>query len=143
MKQILVFSIGLLFGSLVMGQDPVNWTFSYNEDEKELVFEAEMQSNWVIYSQHTDPDGPVPTYFELEDSEDFKSNAEVEELSIPEKKMDDLFGVEVIKFNNTASFSQKMEFVRDGAKIKGSVTYMTCDNQRCLPPKTVPFEVKT
>lgn len=142
-KQILILFIGIFFSAVLFAQDPVNWTFSYNESEDKLVMEAEMQNNWVIYSQHTAPDGPVPTYFELEESEDFNAIGEVEELSAAIKKMDDLFGVEVIKFEKTATFSQKLENVKDGAKIKGSVTYMTCDNIRCLPPKTVPFEVKT
>ena len=134
--------MGIFLTSVLMAQDPVNWTFNYDAEEEKLVIEADMQTNWVIYSQHTDPDGPIPTYFELEESNDFITIGEVEEVSESIKKMDELFGVEVIKFEKSASFVQKLKNVRKGTKIKGSVTYMTCDGERCLPPKTVAFEVK-
>ena len=51
--------------------DPVSWSFSVHntevEGELDLVFHAEVEPCWHIYSQFLDdPNGPLPTYFELE-----------------------------------------------------------------------------
>lgn len=53
-----------------------------------------------------------------------------------------MFGVEVIKFKEAASFEQKLKERPAGGALGISVTYMTCDSKRCLPPTTVPLEVK-
>lgn len=140
----LLLSFLIVSGSIAaQALEPVSWESSLVVDENgdhRLVFEATMDKNWVIYSQHTKPDGPIPTEFEI-DTEGIELIGEVAELTKPKTEISDMFGVEVSKFSNTATFSQK--FKPNGANVvKASVTFMTCDNLRCIPPTTVDFEVK-
>ncbi len=120
----------------------VVWTASYDKASSSLNIEAELKTDWVIYSQHTDPEGPIPLQFDFDDNEAVEFIGEVEELTTPIIKHSEMFGVEVMKFKDKASFRQKIELKSEAALIKGYVTFMTCDSQKCLPPRTIPFEVK-
>ena len=141
----LCFSILVILFSLpVVGQDEnlVDWKFSLNEEGTALEIEAKIKDTWVIYSQHTDPEGPIPLEFEFTEITGAELSGVVEELTAPMSEMSEMFGVEVKKFKKSATFKQKL-MPKDGDRhIKGMVTYMACDATKCLPPKTIPFEVK-
>lgn len=122
--------------------DLVVWTAEYDEAISSITLTATMKDDWVIYSQKTDPEGPIPLEIEFETVDGVEYIGEVEELTKPIKVMSEMFEVEVIKFKEKAVFVQKVKTLETAQLIKGNVTFMTCDSKRCLPPKTVPFEVK-
>jgi len=122
-------------------ENPIDWTSEViaNEDGTfDLVLEAKIGNGWCIYSQHTADDGPIPTFFEIT-SEDVELIGEFEELGEAKEGMDDMFGVNVIKFTKDSKFVQKFKS-KDGKSIAGNVTFMTCDDKRCLPPLTLDFQ---
>ena len=44
--------------------EPVKWTITSEHlqgDEHLLIYEANMDNNWTVYSQYTADDGPIPT----------------------------------------------------------------------------------
>ena len=50
--------LSMAFASFDQLQDPVKWTYSVkdlNESESELVFTANLDAGWHLYSQYTDP----------------------------------------------------------------------------------------
>ena len=102
-----------------------------------------MEGNWAIYSQHTEEGGPIPTIFDFHEKEGYKLIGEVKEISEPIKSFSEMFEIDVIKYKHEAIFEQKVQNVRKGAIIIGSVTFMTCNDEKCLPPKEIRFEVKT
>jgi hypothetical protein len=118
---------------------PVSWKFEMkkiNTTDYEITATATMQPSWVLYSQFTNPDGPIPTLFLVNGAE-----VKFEEKSKVIKEHDDMFDVEVMKFK------EKSVFIYKGSNpaatpIKGSVEYMTCDGERCLPPVEVAFDLK-
>jgi len=120
----------------------VRWSAEYDAAQSAIILTADLKDDWVIYSQHTDPEGPIPLEFEFETVSGVTFEGPVEELTKPITKMSEMFGVEVMKFKDKATFSQKIKLDTDPVTIKGMVAYMTCDSQRCLPPKSVPFQVK-
>ncbi len=120
----------------------VDWQFTLSQDGTELEIEATIADDWVIYSQHTDPDGPIPLEFEFTDLSGVELDGTVMEVTKPITEMSELFEVTVMKFKKKASFKQKLKLTEGKTNIKGRVTYMSCDATRCLPPKTVPFEVE-
>ncbi len=127
--------------------EPVKWTFESKHlggDEYQLDFTAKMDKDWTIYSQHTSDDGPVPTYFEFEKGEHFETIGEVEEKGKKKEGPDPLFdNVNVIKFTESpVLFSQKVKIKDYSKPITGYLTFMTCDNARCLPPTDVDFDFK-
>ena len=144
MKYSFILILSLFCFSLTAQIDnPVSWKAKVVTNENgtyELVVDAIVDKGWSFYSQHTGEDGPIPTYFEIT-TENVELVGDFKELTEPKKGMDDMFGVEVIKFSKDAQFSQS--FKTDSAKkIEGNVTFMTCDDKRCLPPVTVDFSAE-
>ena len=59
-----------------------------------------------------------------------------------EKFHDKIVGASANQYSKTVTFVQKVT-LKAAAKtnISGKVTYQTCDDKQCLPPKTVPFKI--
>lgn len=146
MKRILISTLFIAFAAGIMAQDSwdnlVTWEANYDKDQAAINITAHIENDWVIYSQFTDPEGPIPLEFEFEAAAGVEYIDGVEELTDPITKMSEMFGVEVMKFKETASFKQKIKLSSDSAIIRGNVTFMACDSEKCLPPKTIPFQVK-
>jgi len=145
MKLQMILSILLLVASL-SAQDKLDnlviWEAGYNKEAGQIEITATISDDWVIYSQHTPEGGPIPLEFEFEELAGVEFVGEVEEGTKPISKYSEMFEIEVLKFKETAIFTQKIKTDHNNLVIKGTVTFMTCDSQRCLPPKTIPFEVK-
>ena len=63
----------LLLSSLSYGQilEPVKWTFDSNQvgpDEYDLIYKAQIDAPWKVYSQFTSEGGPVPTTITYENA---------------------------------------------------------------------------
>ncbi len=124
--------------------NPVKWTYeskSMGDNVFELRFIASIEPHWHLYSQHIDPNGPVPTSFAFKESPDYKLLGETSE---PEGTVvdDPVFGMRLKYFSNKAVFVQKVKLLTDKANIKGELEYMTCDDEKCLPPELVEFSFK-
>ena len=143
MKQLIFVFILAFVSSGIIAQNqilsPVKWSFSFDSESSTLIATASIDKGWVIYSQHSEEGGPVPTYFELEDG----NLVEFEEKCEVTKAYDENFEINVSKIKGTAEFHRKFENIASGTTIKGYVTFMACDGDKCLPPEDVPFEVKT
>ncbi len=127
--------------------EPVKWSFKKENIEGnsyQLVFEAKIDAGWYLYAQETDGDeeviGPVFTSFMFEEDEKVKFIGSIEESG--EKTIegiDPVFGIEVKKFSGTAVFTQRFTTDDPKAIIKGSLEFMTCDDEKCLPPQIIDF----
>lgn len=135
------FSMTLNFLSAQL-PEVVHWSASYDAEKNSVLINAEMDDDWVIYSQHTDPEGPIPLDFDFATTDPIQLDGEVAELTEPISVMSEMFGVQVKKFKEAASFEQKLKEKPDGGVLTINVTYMCCDSKRCLPPTTVPLHVK-
>jgi len=141
-KAISTLIASLFITVMAVGQEYVTWTAQLNNDKSEVLISAEIADKWFIYSQHLDEGGPIPTEFVFGQSDGVAFNGEVQEITKPIKKFDELFEMEVLKFKNKAEFSQKVTIGENAKIINLEVTYMTCDSERCLPPRTIPLTVK-
>jgi hypothetical protein len=76
----------------------------------------------------------------------FEKNKLVKELqpfeigTIAKKSYDANFGAE-LSYYEKEFFAHKRILVKKPTTVKGELTYMLCDDKRCLPPKTIPFEI--
>lgn len=123
--------------------NPVKWSFStkqINESEVQLLFKARIDKTWHLYSQDIKPNGPVPTTFNIEKSNDFEIVGKVTEPKAIEE-YDPNFDMILKYFANEVTFTQniKVKSAKD-FKIKGYVEFMCCDDKQCLPPTEVDFE---
>lgn len=126
---------------------PVSWSFSLRDLEgelAELVFTAELEPGWTIYSQHTDPDnGPVPTFFFFEEGTHYERIGPVEEKGELKTGRDPLFNHALVKkfAAGPVVFTQKIKVLDAGKPVAGYVESMACDDSRCLPPTPVDFSI--
>jgi len=107
-------------------ESPIGWTsevISNDDGTYDLVVEAQVSKGWCVYSQHTGEDGPIPTYFEIT-SENIELIGVFEEKGDAKEGIDDMFGVNVIKFTKDTKFVQKFKS-KEGKSIAGNVTFMT------------------
>ncbi|MCH1547622.1 MAG: hypothetical protein L7S44_03570 [Flavobacteriaceae bacterium] len=123
--------------------DPVSWDFEtvkISENEYELVFIAEIDPKWSVYSQFIDGIGPVPTSFTFDLNQGFNLLGDV--IEDPKNRVteqDPVFEIIVSKFYTQAKFIQKVKLNNANIPISGFLTFMTCDDTRCLPPTDVDF----
>lgn len=122
--------------AMAQAQKPVKWNFSatpLNEKEAELIFAATLPKGWHIYSQHLEPDGPMPTTFTFTESKEYKRIGAVEEKSTPFKEHLEVFEMDVVWYKDTAVFTQKIKLAVPSATVKGKIEFMICDDSACYP----------
>ena len=133
------------FSLLSMAQkSPVSWSFSLDKTQaqtSEFKATAQINKGWNIYAVYMSDEGPIPTSFTFDQVQNGVMDGKIKEMSKSIKGFDELFEMEVVKFKEEAVFTQA--FTTTGAlQVKGSVTFMCCDSERCLPPATVQFDLK-
>ena len=121
--------------------EPVKWRFTtenLGNDEFNLVFIAEIEPRWHLYSQDI-PMSPPATTFTFEKSEGFELIGKVTESKSVEQ-YDPNFEMTLKFFSQEATFKQKVKLVQgQSVVVKGNVEFMSCDDTRCLPPAEEPF----
>ena len=141
MKKIIIALIFLV--SLVSyGQihDPVKWTTSVkkiSDKEYELITVATLDNEWHIYSQEIPKGGPIPTLFSFKGDQRYlkKGNTKEGEGHIVD---DEIFDMRIKYFDNKAIFKQRVRLkTKEKFTINGTVEYMVCSGENCLPPKEV------
>jgi len=142
----LTLLLGLLFNftftSVSAQIEPVSWKATLekvSDSEYLLKLTAETEKNWVIYSQFLDEGGPIATEFEVNLPEGCVKNGKFEEPNNPIKSMDNMFSMVLTKFKGPATFTQKISSKVALETLTGSITFMTCDDSKCLPPQTIDF----
>ncbi len=146
MRQLIVITLFCLSANISFSQvfTPVSWDFAAVDDgngEYTLNFRAKIDEGWVIYSQYLESDdGPIPTSFTYDELEGIELFGDNEEEGTIKEEYDNIFDMNLKKISGTALFKQKIKG-KSGNVIVGYLTFMTCDNERCLPPTDVDFEI--
>lgn len=121
--------------------EPVTWSFSKNDlgnKEYELVFTADIDNNWHLYSQKIEMQPPA-TLFVFEDNPAIEFIGKVIETE-SEENFDPNFDMMIRYFSDKAVFTQKVKLLEgESTVIKGMVEFMSCDDMRCLPPTELEF----
>ena len=140
MNRIGILVITLFFSGFIQAQDVVNWSFSFDNESNKLMFSAEMEDGWHIYSLSTDEEfGPVVTSFQFEESDSYKLKGNIKAPE-PIVAYDPNFGGNLEFYEKEVVFYQDIKIKASGI-VKGSVTYMRCNDEMCYPPKDVEFEI--
>ena len=148
MRKLLMTFLPFFFFAAAFAQmeNPVKWTYTAKKikgDVYELHMTAVLEPKWHIYSQDIKGDGPVPTSFAFDKNPLVKTDGKVVEMGKLEKEYDKNFGMTLKYFGNKVDFVQKIKLKAAVATLaKGKITYMVCNDKKCLPPKDVPFSIK-
>ncbi|HNX67118.1 MAG TPA: cytochrome c biogenesis protein CcdA [Bacteroidales bacterium] len=125
-------------------QDPVSWSFKYDktgDNTYEIVMTAGIDQGWHMYSMEIPADGPIATSFVFGTAEGYSASGGVYAVTKPEIKFDQSFGMNIGMYAKSAEFRQKIEVKTFPSVVKGTVTFMSCNDKECLPPRDVEFSV--
>jgi thiol:disulfide interchange protein DsbD len=147
MKKVL-FLILLVFSIVTLSaqNNPVSWSFSSKKiagDQYEIYFTANIQSGWHLYSQNQPKDAIAqPTSFNFNKNPLLNFEGKVKEQGKLEKYKDETLDISAYQYSNKVVFVQKVK-VKGKAKtaVTGNFEFQTCDDSKCLPPKTMSFSI--
>lgn len=127
-----IFCVGQLFAQ---SEPHVRWNTRSEEVDAStwrLVFEAELEEGWHLYSQKLPKWGPLPTkvFFEKDGSYRLKGKTVEEGKRIVH--FDDTFRVDVTWYEQSVVFSQLAK-VSGEATVVGRVEYQVCSDEMCVP----------
>lgn len=142
---------GLLFLSFLLmmasgAQNPVSWNFSakkLGDKTYEVYLTATIQQGWHLYSQSQPDDAiAIPTTFTIKSNPLIKLDGKIKEVGTLEKFTDKKLGLSANQYSRKVEFIQVVK-LKGKAKtnFSGNVEFQTCDDKKCLPPKTVNFNV--
>ncbi|MBU8891810.1 MAG: thioredoxin family protein [Bacteroidales bacterium] len=130
---IVIVSVYGVFAQIV---DPVKWenkSLKSDDGTVEIIFEANIDMNWHLYSQYFGEGGPVRTTFYFDDSDKFELIGQPSENPEPEEIMDEVFNITVKYFSHKATFTQKIKLLTDEAfTLNGSIEYQVCQDDKCV-----------
>ncbi|WP_306640862.1 protein-disulfide reductase DsbD family protein [Sanyastnella coralliicola] len=124
--------------------EPAKWNFSSmdNGDGTHTIkMVCNLDEGWHLYSQHLDNnEGPVPTSFIFTLPDSYATVGETEEET-PIVHYDPNFMMDLAYFEGSPVFLQKIKVDGDLATITAGVDFMVCNDEMCLPPELVEFNV--
>jgi len=145
MKTVLL-SMFLFVSMAVSAQNPVTWTFTskkLTDNSYEIRMTATIEKGWHLYSQEQPQDAVAdPTTFTITNNPLIELSGKIKEVGKMEKFHDKELEISANQYSEKVDFVQIIK-LKGKAKtsFSGSVEYQTCDDKKCLPPKTVNFKV--
>jgi thiol:disulfide interchange protein DsbD len=124
----------------------VSWSFTTKkiaDKTFEVHMTANIQPGWHLYSQ-TQPDDAIaiPTGVTIQKNPLVMLDGKVKEAGKLEKFHDAKLGVSANQYSSKVDFVQVVKLKANvKTNVSGSVEFQTCDDKKCLPPKTVNFSV--
>jgi hypothetical protein len=146
MKSLVAILLMLLFVGAGKAQNAVSWNFTAKkiaDKTYEVHLTATVAKSWRIYSQTTPDGGPVKTSIVFNKNPLSSFVGKIKEEGRLKQKHEDVFGVDVKYYENKVDFIQMIKLKSNvKTSILGTVEYMACNDQQCLPPKKEKFSIK-
>lgn len=147
MKKLLLMMTLFFAGAAAHAQivTPVKWAYAAKKlgnNEVMILMKATIDEGWHIYSLNVKDGGPIKTSFTFPASKEYTVVGKpVEPKAI--SKYEESFKMDVSYFEKSVVFQQKIKLKAGKATtVKGKLEYMTCNNQKCLPPEDLDFSVQ-
>ena len=147
MKKSLVLSLLLMLIGLMPAvaqiQDPVQFKSewkSLSDTEAQIVFTADIDAGWHVYSTDLGDGGPISATFNTDKMEGLELDGKLMPQGKEVENFDKLFEMKVRYFENKATFVQKLKITGETYYIEGYLEYGACNDENCLPPTEVSFK---
>jgi DsbC/DsbD-like thiol-disulfide interchange protein len=146
MKRMIFGMLLMLFGAVANAQisNPVKWSYTATkiaDKTYEIHLTASIDGNWHLYAQDAG-EGPEPTTIAFTPNPLLSFEGKVKEVGKMEKSYDKNFNSVLKFYGKKVDFVQKVKLKSPIATVvKGSVTFMVCNDRQCLPPRDVPFSI--
>jgi hypothetical protein len=126
--------------------NPVSWAFTSKKIADklyELHLTATIQPGWHLYAQQQPKEAIAqPTSFVFNAHPLLKYDGKVRENGKMEKYKDEKLGIAANQYSNKVEFVQVVK-LKGAVKtnVSGKLEYQTCDDKKCLPPRTLNFTI--
>lgn len=104
---------------------------------------ASIQSGWHLYSQ-AQPDDAIaePTLVSFNKNPLLALEGKIKEEGKLEKFHDAKLDISANQYSTKVNFVQVVKLkAKAKTNVSGSVKFQTCNDEKCLPPKTVTFTI--
>lgn len=125
-------------------QDPVKFKTelkALSDTEGEIIFTAAIDPGWHVYSTNLGDGGPISATFNVDKKNGLELVGKLKPVGNEISTFDKLFQMKVRYFESTAQFVQKIKFIAGTYTIEGYLEYGACNDESCLPPTQVPFNL--
>lgn len=129
--------------------DPTKWSLTVENQTKRLVKDnkfdvvltAQIEKGWYLYALEKIEGGPIPTRISLVENQPFELGNIV--APSPIETDDAAFGVVTKFYEDSVRFTlplRVLQNVSGETKLQVKVRYQICNDEMCLPPKSVVVE---
>jgi thiol:disulfide interchange protein len=132
--------------ALAAPPDPVAWKIegapakpARAGDRFSVKLVAQIQEGWHLYSMKEVADGPVATRIWVAEGQPIQLAGPIK-AAPPEVIQDPSFNMEVEEYEGQAEFTLPLRATGPAQTLVVNVSYQSCNNRLCLPPKTVKVE---
>lgn len=109
-----------------------------------LTFEATLQGGWHVYDVVLPEGGPTATHIELDGSKGVELLGGLTASKEPTSVYDENFQMTLRWHTGKVTFTQKAKITDPkGFVLAGDLIYMLCNDETCLAPTRIPFEIKS
>ena len=129
-------------------KEPIKWSLKATLPDKplkagdrfSLQLTATIEPGWHLYSTDQAEGGPTPTRIAIPSGQPFEQDGAVES-SAPKEAMDPNFNLMTQYYEEQALFVVPVKIATKApagkTEVKVNVSYQTCNEELCLPPRTV------
>lgn len=143
-----LFALILFFNIVPLSaqvQNPVSWTYSVQKTKTQtwnVRITAKLEERWYIYSQNMDEGGPLPTKITFAQQKQVALRGNPEEVGELHTKFEEVFGMKTKYYEGKVVFEQEVIVKgRLPITVTGTIEYMVCNGEQCLPPTEEKFSV--
>ena len=146
--RLLVALTALLFTHMVHGQklDPITWDVSVEAngtDEATVKLAAKIDAGWHLYGFNLPDDGPNSTQISFDLPAGVEAVGSLTPSRQPIEQFDPVFSLNLSWWEDNVSFTQKFKISDQKTHdISGSIYFQGCNDQACIAPQRIPFDVK-
>ncbi|MGL5682826.1 MAG: cytochrome c biogenesis protein CcdA [Marinifilaceae bacterium] len=117
-------------------ENPTTWSFSKKDlgnNEYELTLKADIQTGWHVYSMFTPEGGPMATTLTIDEVGKGIEFLDKANENNPVKHFDDVFGVDVLYFENQYVIKQRVKVTDPAvASVNGTIDFQVCREGQCV-----------
>lgn len=144
-KKLFLSIIGLVSVLSMAGQiiSPVEWDIRFdknNTTDGVVIFSAQIEKGWHLYSTDLPDGGPVPTSVHWENLKNVRLVDGITANKAPHEEVDMVYHLKLGWWTDNVVLMQKIQIENvDDYEISGYIRFMVCNDGTCQAPKNVNF----
>lgn len=140
----LILVCGCILSAYSQTEAPVKWQVTVKMDSADkgtVIFKARLLPGWHLYGMNLPEGGPKATAIDMGASSGVEFTSSLKADRAPIKVHDSMFDLDLTWWNSDIAFRRTFKVTKPGdARIAGKISFMSCNDETCSPPKTQAFD---